>query len=345
MGLAEFLLGAQNPFAQWTNQNQNLLGAIGAGLGQGQNIQSGLSAGLAAVPQAKALDYTANEKRKADAKVAAQTDAFKAYVLASKRPDLAPLLDAGVSRDEIFNTIMGKADGEAPSTVREYEYFNRLSPEAQAQYLRMKRANPYLDIGTGFVQPDPLNPGQVSGGPIVKDNLTPARDAAFGAGMGKVDVETTQAADALASKMPGLKSVVSELGNLAKTATYTQTGQLFDAIVRETGQMPPEGAIARTKYIAMVDNQVLPLLRDTFGAAFTVKEGETLRATLGNPNVSPVEKQAILEAFIEQKVRDLDALQSRLPQPGGAAPTFSAPAGGVAKPSTKYPGVTITAVP
>ena len=318
MGLAELLLGKENPFSQWVGGNQNYLNALGAGLGQGQNIQSGLSAGLAAVPQAKALDYTANEKLKADAKVAAQTEAFKSWVLSSKRPDLAPLLDAGVSRDEIFNQVMGKPPGEGPATVQEWEYFNKLAPEAQAQYLRMKRANPYLDIGTGFVQPDPLNPGQVSGGPIVKDNMTPARDAAFGTGMGKVDAETTQAADTLASKMPGLKSVVSELGNLAKTATYTQTGQLFDAIVRETGQMPPEGAIARTKYIAMVDNQVLPLLRDTFGSAFTVKEGETLRATLGNPNVSPVEKQAILEAFIEQKVRDLDALQSRLPQSGGS---------------------------
>ena len=134
--------------------------------------------------------------------------------------------------------------------------------------------------------------------------------------MGKIDVENRAAADSLASKLPGLTSVVSELSELAKTATYTQTGQLFDTIVRETGQMPPEGAVARTKYISMVDNQVLPLLRDTFGAAFTVKEGETLRATLGNPNVAPVEKQAILEAFIEQKTRDLQALQSRLPKNG-----------------------------
>ena len=108
MGLAEFLLGAQNPFAQWTNQNQNLLGAIGAGLGQGQNIQSGLSAGIAAVPQAKALDYQATEKRKADAKVAAQTDAFKSW-LSTKRPDLVPLLDAGVSSAELFNQAMAPA--------------------------------------------------------------------------------------------------------------------------------------------------------------------------------------------------------------------------------------------
>lgn len=66
MGIASLLLGAENPFAQWTNQNQNLLGAIGAGLGQGQNIQSGLSAGLAMAPQAKQLDLAASEKLKAE---------------------------------------------------------------------------------------------------------------------------------------------------------------------------------------------------------------------------------------------------------------------------------------
>lgn len=150
-----------------------------------------------------------------------------------------------------------------------------------------------------------------------KDNYTPAYDAAAGSGNAKIDVETKAAADSLASKLPGLKSVVSELSDLAKKATYTMTGQVIDNAMRELGQEPTENAIARTKYIAMVDNQVLPLLRDTFGAAFTVKEGETLRATLGDPNKSPIEKQAILEAFIEQKTRDLEALNSRLP--GGAS--------------------------
>ena len=59
--------------------------------------------------------------------------------------------------------------------------------------------------------------------------------------------------------------------------------------------------------MAMVDNQVLPMLRDTFGAQFTVKEGETLRATLGDPDKTPAEKKAVLEAFIEQKIRNIEA--------------------------------------
>ena len=40
------------------------------------------------------------------------------------------------------------------------------------------------------------------------------------------------------------------------------------------------------------------MLRQTFGAAFTVKEGESLKATLGDPNKSPAEKQTALDSFI-----------------------------------------------
>jgi hypothetical protein len=368
MGIASLLLGEDNPFAQWTNQNQNFLGAIGAGLGQGQNIQSGLSAGLAQLPQAKQLDQAAAAKQKAEKLAETQANASKSWMRAN-HPDIANMIDAGMpfsdgwkmamqrlqpqqtdypaeydlyklqQSDPAFADYMKSQGGggqQPPATVQEWQYFNSLADDQKAQYLRMKRASPYLDIGTGFVQPDPLNPGQTTGGPIVKDNFTPAYDAAAGTAGAKVDVENQAALDSLASKLPGLKNVVGELSGLAKTATYTQTGQLIDNVMRETGLEPSEAAVARTKYIAMVDNQVLPLLRDTFGAAFTVKEGETLRATLGNPNVSPVEKQAILEAFIEQKVRDLDAMKSRAPGNGGGT------AGGSKRTST---GVTYTVEP
>ncbi len=111
----------------------------------------------------------------------------------------------------------------------------------------------------------------------------------------------------LSSKLPGLRTVVGELTVLADQATYTTAGQYRDRTRKELGLPPLPAAVARAKYVAMVDNQVLPMLRDTFGAQFTVKEGDNLRETLGDPNKSPAEKKAVLEAFIEQKVRNLEA--------------------------------------
>lgn len=214
--------------------------------------------------------------------------------------------------------VASNADATDPASIREWNTFSAMTPEQQGQYLRMKRANPYLDVGTGFVQPDPINPGQTSGPAITKDNFTPAYDSALGGASAKVDSENQAAFDSLNSKLPGIKAVVDQLGTLADKATYTTAGRLWDDVVRETGNLPTEGAVARSQYTSMIDNQILPLLRDTFGAQFTQKEGETLRNTLGDPNLSPKEKKAVLESFIQQKVRDLEALQSRLPSQGGA---------------------------
>lgn len=48
--------------------------------------------------------------------------------------------------------------GDAPSNVREWEHYNNLSPEDQQRYLTMKRAEKWLDRGTEFVAPNPVDP-------------------------------------------------------------------------------------------------------------------------------------------------------------------------------------------
>lgn len=105
--------------------------------------------------------------------------------------------------------------------------------------------------------------------------------------------------------MPQLRQAVQDLRELAPLVTHTYAGRIFDEAVKQTGFGATEGATARAKYIAMIDNQMLPLLKQTFGAAFTVKEGEQLKATMGDPNASPEEKAAQLDAFINQKEQEL----------------------------------------
>jgi len=114
--------------------------------------------------------------------------------------------------------------------------------------------------------------------------------------------------------LPGLYDVVDELSALADVATYTAAGRAADELAKQAGMPASEGAQARAAYIATVDNQVLPLLRQTFGAAFTAEEGNRLRATLGDENASPEEKKATLNAFIRQKQREVVALGGALPE-------------------------------
>jgi len=132
---------------------------------------------------------------------------------------------------------------------------------------------------------------------------------------GKAQGEAVASLASVKSKMPGLKVVVAELNALAEKATFTAAGQLRDLTKRQLGLEPGEGAIARAEYIAKVDNQILPMLRDTFGAAFTEREGRELKATLGDPDKSPKEKQAVLRAFIQQKIRNIEALETQAGSP------------------------------
>lgn len=115
--------------------------------------------------------------------------------------------------------------------------------------------------------------------------------------------------------LPGLQGTIESLRELAPIATSTLGGRIFDTAVKETGFGSTKGATARAKFIAVINNQVLPLLKPTFGAAFTVQEGESLKATMGDPNATPEEKMAQLDAFVAQKVRDIESKEAQLQQP------------------------------
>jgi hypothetical protein len=192
----------------------------------------------------------------------------------------------------------------------------------------------YLNTGDKFVPS--TRRGGVEGAaeagvaPVPIDTEAAARGAKTGAGQGEATVDLRR----MEANMPSLEATVEELGALGDKATYTEAGKWVDAARRQFDQEPRESAIARREYIATVDNQVLPLLRQTFGAAFTEKEGASLKATLGDPDMSPQEKRAVIKAFIRQKRRDVAAMAAQTGQaaPAAANAPANAPAdGGVVK--------------
>ena len=129
--------------------------------------------------------------------------------------------------------------------------------------------------------------------------------------------ETLTSLNRSKAAMPGLMEAVEELKELAPLATSTIGGKIWDQAVKQTGFGSTEGATARAKFIAIIDNQVLPLLKETFGAAFTEQEGEALRKTMGDPDGSPEEKLVQLDAFIAQKQRDIQSKENELGQTSG----------------------------
>lgn len=117
------------------------------------------------------------------------------------------------------------------------------------------------------------------------------------------------------ASLPGVKEAVGQLIELSNVATSTLGGRAFDFLIKESGFGSTKGADARAKLVAIVDNQVLPLLKETFGAAFTVQEGENLKASLVDPDASPSQKKQQLEAFLAQKERNIRTKQTQLNLP------------------------------
>jgi len=111
--------------------------------------------------------------------------------------------------------------------------------------------------------------------------------------------------DRMEANLPTIMDTVETLEGLADTATYTGVGRVFNGLVKELGLPQPRGADARAEYIATVRNALLPLLRATFGSAFTEKEGDKLLETLGDVNSTPSQKKSELRAFVVNKEREI----------------------------------------
>ena len=112
--------------------------------------------------------------------------------------------------------------------------------------------------------------------------------------------------------MPAVTDVKNELIELSDIATSTLGGKAFDAIVKQSGFGSTKGADAKAKMIAIVDNQVLPLIKQTFGGAPSLEEVRSLKSSLVDPEASPAQRKAQIEAFFAQQQRNVEVKQRQL---------------------------------
>lgn len=211
------------------------------------------------------------------------------------------------------------AGGDNPATVKEWEYFNKLTPDQQKAYLGMKRAQQTINLGDSQAVLSP------TGGIAAQYQVNPKPDnmPAFKGAQKRAEVAGTNLGEEDASLMrqesslPQLEDAVGKLHDLGQKATYTWAGKARDLAVRQLGGGATEASQAREAYMSHVKNNVLPLLRQTFGAQFTKAEGDSLMTTMGDPDKSPEEKDAVLNAFIEDKKATLETTRRRV-QPTAA---------------------------
>lgn len=213
-----------------------------------------------------------------------------------------------------------------PAAVLETEWLKNQDKETQDLHFRAKRAQKTLNLGGEQVVLDPEGNIDKSYTVTPKESETPQFKASVAEAVEQAKAQAKSRGEAFSdynraqASLPGLKEVVNKLKTLSDVATYTTTGKVFDTVVKELGFGATEGATARAKMQSLVDNQILPLLRDTFGAQFTEAEGERLRQTMLDIDAAPEQKKAILDSFLEQKMRDLQTKENELGVGGDADP-------------------------
>lgn len=108
--------------------------------------------------------------------------------------------------------------GELPANVREWQHFQKLTPQQQQQYLTMKRAEKYLDTGTEFVQPNPIAPDQ-NVRAIPKDVAGKAREEELGkaSGLAKAALPTVLGAS---ERMLATIDAIDQDANLDKVTGF-----------------------------------------------------------------------------------------------------------------------------
>ena len=276
-------------FAQWSRQS---------GYSQQATQRQALSPqqismqDMASIASGKGTDYFG--KQRADEKALADLAASEALSIKSTRGGSIP------ASIQIANEIEAARQAGDMQRVADLERVHK-----------MVKLGEGMTIGADQQVAELPGYGSVSGGIKEQEKFGTERGGKLGANVGEKEVLIGQ----MGARIPQLIDVTQRLSQAGKKATYTTAGRLWNRARLETGFDPREEATARTEYVSIVDNEVLPLLRETFGAQFTQKEGESLKVTLGDPDLQPQQKDAVLRSFMTSKMGTINSIARELGRP------------------------------
>ena len=128
----------------------------------------------------------------------------------------------------LYAAALGGSATEAPSNVREFQFYENLPADKKPLYLAVKRAQQTLDLGGSFVALNPTQPGTVT--PLAEKTLAPAdlpetkRAQAEATEIGKFSAELSKRAANAENSL----DVIAEAEILLPKATGSGFGALRD---------------------------------------------------------------------------------------------------------------------
>jgi hypothetical protein len=233
-----------------------------------------------------------------------QVNAFLATFEKSKQET-----SSNQDRDRLLNDL----NSDNPDVVRSAEIALKLKPGAGNDTAAIRAATDTTLGGQIVNQIKAESGAREQGSQEVKSIFAPKLAAAIQVAKTKAESEGKVFSDLAKAEagLPGILDLVANLKGLSNVASSTLGKRGFDVVVRELGFGSTKGGTARAKYIAVVANTLLPLLRLTFGGSFTEDEGEKLLATLGSTNLDANARNAELDAFLESKISQIEGLRAQ----------------------------------
>ncbi len=202
-----------------------------ANLPMGAERVSAWNAFIAKHPDKASLDPAHMDPRSGPQIVSAEYGKYKDEL--EKQKTLASIelahAQAAKARAEASN------GGMTPSNVKEWAYYSALPPDKQEQYIRMKRADKALDLGTSFAIPNPANPAGPPTTTVAKDVAGEARAKTIGKEMGEGVMALPKAATALKMYHAQDKVVSDTIDKAIGQSSAWTTGFLGSATSRVPG--------------------------------------------------------------------------------------------------------------
>lgn len=155
--------------------------------------------------------------------------------------------DASPVKEYLLADARRKAElaaAPAPSNVREWQYFSRLPPEEQQRYITMKRAEKYLDLGTHYQRPNPVDPSQ-PGPTYEKDIVGKERAEEIGKAQGKATADFPRILDNSSQALhlieqirqhPGKQYGVGAIGGSLPPVPGTAQAGFVDLVAQAKGK-------------------------------------------------------------------------------------------------------------
>lgn len=177
--------------------------------------------------------------------------------------------NAGLQRQLLEAKIKNlQAGGDGPMHIKEWNAYQRMTPDDQQRYLTMKRAEKYLDTGTGFVRPNPVDP-TATPAPIVSKNISEKeRLEQVGQSQGKAQVS--------------LPDVESNVNNVISYIDAIETDPNLNRIIGQVAGATPNfstGARTAQSKIDQLNNQGFLIAFERLKGAGAITETEGKAAT------------------------------------------------------------------